>query len=171
MGKITLAEAVKLKSILTKTIHELEEEIHRVAFTTIEKGEAPEFFPRTVQAVDEELEMVRKDIRVLDKLMYRANIDHSISFKDETLTIVEAIELATQLRAKARLYKELGSAKKEEIQYGISEYTTIYQVALFEPEDYRQKAIQIEKDAHKLSNLINAKNYLIEIEFDDKKYF
>lgn len=171
MGKITLAEAVKLKSILTKMIHELEDEIQRIAYTTVEKGETPVEFPRTVQAVDKELDNVRKDARLLDKLMYRANIDHTLTFKNETLTIVEAIELATQLRAKARLYKELGSAKKEEIQYGISEHTTIYQIALFEPEDYRLKAIQIEKEAHKLSNLINAKNYAIELEFDDEKYF
>ncbi|MGE8206803.1 hypothetical protein ACQKP0_20025 [Heyndrickxia sp. NPDC080065] len=171
MGKITLAEAVKLKSILTKNIHELEDEIRRLAFTTIERGQVPEKSPRNVQAVDEELEMIRKDARLLDKLMYRANIDHTITFKNEKLTIVEAIELATQLRAKARLYKEFGAAKKEEIQYGYSDNTTVYQVALFEPEEYRLKAVQIEKEAHKLSNLINAKNYSIELDFDDEKYF
>lgn len=171
MGKITLAEAVKLKSILTKRIHELEEELRRVSFATVEKGETPKTGPRTVEIVDEELDDVREDIRLLDKLMYRANIDHSITFKEGKLTIVEAIELATQLRAKSRLYKELGASPKEEIQYGMTESATIYQVALFDPEQYRQKAMQLEKDAHKLSNLINAKNYAIELDFDDEKYF
>ncbi|WP_062105383.1 hypothetical protein [Bacillus niameyensis] len=171
MGKITLAEAVKLKSILTKRIHELEEEIHRVAFTNVEKGEKVEPGPRTVAQVELELDDVRSDARLLDKLMYRANIDNTITYKNEELSIVEAIELATQLRAKARLYKEFGAANKEEIQYGYAENTTVYRVALFEPEAYRIQALQLEKDAHKLSNLINAKNYSITLDFNDEKYF
>lgn len=171
MGKITLAEAVKLKSILTKQIHELEDEIRRVAFATVERGEKVESGVRTVTVVEKELDEIRKDARQLDKLMYRANIDNEITYKDETLAIVEAIELATQLRAKSRLFKDLGTANKEEIQYGYSDNTIVYRVALFEPEDYRLQAMQLEKDAHKLSNLINAKNYSIKLDFDDEKYF
>ncbi|WP_342514506.1 hypothetical protein MKY34_07190 [Sporosarcina sp. FSL K6-1522] len=171
MANITLAEAVKLKSVLTKRIHELEDEMRRVAFTTIEKGNTPEQGPRTLGHVETELDEVRLDSRVLDRLMYRANIDHTIDFQGQQLAIVEAIELATQLRAKARFYKELSTAEKEEIQYGYSESTTIYRVALFNPEDYRVKSLQLEKDAHKLSNLINAKNYSITLAFDDSKYF
>ena len=171
MANITLAEAVKLKSVLTKRIHELEDEMRRVAFTTIEKGNTPEQGPRTLENVETELDEVRLDSRVLDRLMYRANIDHTIDFQGQPLAIVEAIELATQLRAKSRFYKELSTAEKEEIQYGYSESTTIYRVALFDPEDYRIKSLQLEKDAHKLSNLINAKNYSITLAFDDSKYF
>ncbi|HEY4552529.1 MAG TPA: hypothetical protein VIG80_05005 [Bacillaceae bacterium] len=171
MEQITLAEAVKLKSILTRKIHQLEEEMERVAFATVEKGEQAEAGPRTVEAVEQELDEVRKDTRLLDKLMYRANIDHEISFKGENLAIVEAIELATQLRAKARMYKEFGSSAKEEVQFGYSDSTVFYRVALFDPEEYRQKAIQLEKKAHKLSNLINAKNYAIQLEFNGANIF
>lgn len=171
MSTITLAEAVKLKSILTHRIQELEDEIRRVAFTTIEKGETPQVNTRSLSVVEAELEKVRLDTRTLDRLMYRANIDHSIEFKDETLPIIEAIELATQLRAKARLYKELAMSPKEEIQYGYAETTTVYQIALFDPEAYRVQALQTEKDAHKLSNLINAKNYAIHLNFNDEDYF
>lgn len=171
MSTITLAEAVKLKSVLTKRIQELEQEIRRVAFTTIEKGATPELGPRTLAIVETELETVRFDTRTLDRLMYRANIDHTIEFKNEEITIVEAIELATQLRAKARLYKELSTSPKEEIQFGYAETTPIYQVALFDPEEYRLKALLAEKDAHKLSNLINAKNYTIQLNFNDENYF
>ncbi|MCJ7840467.1 DIP1984 family protein [Lederbergia sp. NSJ-179] len=171
MAKINLAEAVKLKSILTKRIHELEEEIRRVAFVTIEKGEEIGPISRSLFDVEKELDEIRADTRLLDKLMYRANIDHTIPYQEKELTLVEAIELATQLRAKARMYKELGSAQKEEIQYGYADNTTVYQVALFEPEEYRIQALQLEKQAHKLSNLINAKNYSITLEFDDDKYF
>ncbi|WP_186672175.1 hypothetical protein [Sporosarcina sp. BP05] len=171
MSNITLAEAVKLKSILTKRIHELEDEMRRVAFTTVEKGSTPDLGPRTLKVVETELDDVRLDSRVLDRLMYRANIDNTLEFHGQQLAIVEAIELATQLRAKSRFYKELSMAEKEVIQYGYSESTIVYRVALFDPEDYRVKSIQAEKDAHKLSNFINAKNYSIVLEFDDSKYF
>lgn len=170
MDKITLAEAVKLKSILTKKIHELEEEMRRVAFANVEKGEKPEISPRNMTVVEAELDEVRKDARTLDRLVYRANIDNEITFKDEKLAIVEAIELATQLRAKVTLFKSFSMYTNEEILYSTNE-TLFVRVPLYDPEEYRQKAIQLEKDAHKLSNLINAKNYSIEIEFDDSKYF
>ncbi|NYF25972.1 hypothetical protein [Sporosarcina sp. JAI121] len=171
MSNITLAEAVKLKSVLTKRIHELEVEMRRVAFTTVEKGSNPVIGPRPLTVVESELDEVRSDSRLLDRLMYRANIDHTIEFQGQQLAIVEAIELATQLRAKARFYKELSMSEKEEIQYGYSEGTIVYRVALFDPEDYRLKSLQAEKDAHKLSNSINAKNYSIVLAFDDAKYF
>lgn len=171
MQTISLAEAVKLKSILTKKIHELEEEIHRVAYATIEKGASLPVAVRTVAIVEMELQEVRKDARTLDRLMYKANSENTVTFKNELIPLVEAIEWATQLRAEARLCKEMGASSKEEIQYGYNEGTTVYRVALFEPENYRQKAIQLEKEAHKLSNLINAKNYAVAIEFNDENYF
>lgn len=171
MNKISLAEAVKLKSILKSKIHELEDEMRRVAFTTIEKGSTPEKSSRTLEIVETDLENVRYDSRILDRLMYRANIDNEVEFKNEQLALIEAIELATQLRAKSRFEKELSTSKKEEIQYGYGEATTVYQVALFDPETYRLKSLQSEKEAHKLSNLINAKNYSIFLDFDDRNYF
>ena len=44
--------------------------------------------------------------------MYEANIRNEVNFNGENITIVEAIELATQLRAKARKCKEFGVSKK-----------------------------------------------------------
>lgn len=171
MAKITLAEAVKLKSVLKTRIHELQNEMRRVAFATIEKGTTPVRGSRTLEHVETELDDVRNDSRTLDHLMYRANVDNEIEFQNQQLAIVEAIELATQLRAKALFYKELSTSEKEEIQYGYAENTTVYQIALFDPEEYRLKSLQTEKDAHRLSNLINAKNYSIMLDFDDCKYF
>ena len=95
MTTITLAEAVKLKSILRARIHELEEEMLRVAFATVEKGTQPVKNKRSLEIVESELDEVRYDSRILDRLMYRANIDSVIEFQDQRLAIVEAIELAT----------------------------------------------------------------------------
>lgn len=171
MGQISLAEAVKLKSILNRRIHELDSELRRVAFTMIEKGEEPKEGLRTLDMVEADLDDVRLDSRKLDKLIYEANINHTLTFGDEILTIVEAIELATQLRAKAVQYKNLATVEKEEIQYGYGDSIPVYRVALFDPEAYRLKALAAEKSAHKLSNQINAVNYTVHIPFDDSKYF
>lgn len=171
MAKISLAEAVKLKSILNKRIQELEGEMDRVAFAEIEKGAKPPKLPRTLLEVEKDMEAVRKDMRTLDKLVYAANIENTVAFNDEELPIVEAIELATQLRAKARKYKEYGAAQKETYPYSYGENITIVRVALFEPEEYRTKGLEADRQANRLSNLINAKNYSIELDFDAEKYF
>lgn len=168
---ITLAEGIKLKSILSKQIRELETEAHRVAFITIEKGAPRPLINRTLQNVEAEMEQVRKDQRKLDYLIYVANSTNTVEFEDTQISLVEAIELAIQLRAKSSYYKGFSLASKEEIQYGFAESTTIYRVALFDPEEYRLKAQQTEKAAHQLSNRINTKNYTIVLDFDGANYF
>jgi hypothetical protein len=171
MGKISLAEAVKLKSVLSKRIQELEEEMDRAAFAEIEKGSPLPAQVRSLLHVEQDMEDVRKDFRLLDKLMYKANVENDIVFNNESFTIVEAIELATQLRAKARKYKEYGAASKEDHPYPFGEMSAIVKVALFDPETYRLKGLECERQANRLSNLINAKNYSVELDFDSEKYF
>ncbi|MED4455775.1 hypothetical protein ABET41_09050 [Metabacillus fastidiosus] len=171
MQKISLAEAVKLKSVLSKRIHELEEEMDRLAFVEIEKGSKIPKQIRSLSDVEKDIDEIRKDFRLLDKLMYEANIINTILFHDESLTIVEAIELATQLRAKARKYKEYGTALKEEYSYSYTESVSIIKVAMFDPETYRLQGLELEKQANRLSNLINAKNYEVQLDFNSEKYF
>lgn len=171
MSNLSLAEAVKLKSVLAKRIHELEEEMDRVAFVEIEKGGKKPKQERSLSKVEEEIDEIRKDFRLLDKLMYRANIENSVDFNGEDLTIVEAIELATQLRAKARKFKVFGAAVKEMLPYGYGENLSVVRLAMFDPEEYRVKAVEAERLANRLSNAINTKNYSIVLDFDSEKYF
>ena len=167
---INLAEAVKLKSIITKKIQELQHSVHQVTHTIIEKGELPVKPDYTLEMLEQELKSLRFDSRKLDALIYRANIEHLITFKDEEMPIVEAIELATQLRAEAQFCKQLGSEEKESFYHSGGD-VLMYRVALFDPISYRNRANELEKEAHRLSNLINNKNYQIQIKFDDSKYF
>lgn len=48
---------------------------------------------------------------------------------------------------------------------------SLVKVAAFDQEAYRVKGIELERQANRLSNLINAKNYVIELDFDSEKYF
>ncbi len=167
---ISLAEAVKLKSILNRKLSNLAEEQHRVAFITVEKGQPAIREGRTLPIVEAELAVVRKDIRTLDRLVYEANIQNEVSFLDQQYTLVEAIEYAKQLRAEAEVAKNFSTYEKEQIEYGYGEHLQMVRVALFDPEAYRQKADELERKAHKLSNLINAKNYEVKLNFDDSNY-
>ncbi len=171
MSNLSLAEAVKLKSVLAKRIHELEEEMDRVAFMEIEKGSKKPKQARSLSQVEEEIDDIRKDFRLLDKLMYQANFENKVSFNGEELAIVEAIELATQLRAKARKFKEFGSSAQEELQFGYGEGVPVVRKAMFDPEEYRVKAVEQERLANRLSNAINTKNHSIVLDFDSDKYF
>ncbi|WP_424237939.1 hypothetical protein [Bhargavaea ginsengi] len=171
MGKINLAEGIKLKNVLGRRILELNDELQRSAFVLVEKGKQPETGRRPMAEIEQELEQVRKDSRTLDRLVYRANIDNEVEFEGGTMPIVEAIELATQLRAQASAHKSFSHAQKEEIQFGYAEGTVVYRVALFDPEDYRKKAEEAERRAHKLSNAVNAKNYTVILDFDDSAYY
>lgn len=167
---ISLAEAVKLKSILNRKVHDLTMEATNVSHVIVEKGTEPKYPAHTLEQVEAELADVRQDARKLDALIYRANIDNTIVFKEEAMPIVEAIELATQLRAEAEYCKQLSQSEEESLYHSPGE-TVFYRVALFEPLAYRERANQLEKEAHRLSNAINAKNYTVQIDFDDEKYF
>lgn len=167
---ITLAEAIKLKSILRKHSAELEEEIHRVAFTQVEGNDAPKKPKRSIEVVDEQLLHIRKEIRTLDRLIYEANSVETVEIEGEYFTLVEAIEYAIQLRQHVTLYKQLAVAEEKELNY-YSEDNPTYRVALFDPEHYRQEALAFERKANRLSNAVNAKNYAVEIDFDGSTYF
>ena len=167
---ISLAEAVKLKSILNKKTHELISEIRSVSHTIVEKGEEPKMPERTMQQIDSELQDVRNDARLLDRLIYEANVQNTVSFEGQQYTLVEAIELAIQLRSQTSLYKDLGTSDKESLFHNTGD-AIFYRIALYDPNEYREKANELEKSAHRLSNAINAKNYQVQINFDDSKYF
>ena len=167
---INLAEAVKLKSIITKKIQELNTSVHQVTHVVIEKGQEPKQPALTLEKLETDLKQLRYDSRKLDALIYRANINNTITFNDEEMPIVEAIELATQLRAEAAFCKRLGMEDKESYFHSVGD-TMLYRVALYEPLDYLNRANELEKQAHRLSNAINAKNYQVEIDFDDANYY
>ena len=135
---ISLAEAVKLKSILNKKTQELISEIHSASHTIVEKGEEPKIPGRTLQQIDTELQDVRNDARLLDRLIYEANVQNMVSFEGQQYTLVEAIELAIQLRAQTSLYKDLGTSDKESL-FHYNGDVIFYRVALYDPNEYRER--------------------------------
>lgn len=166
-----LADAIKLKSLLHKQLEKLLEEVERVAFIELEKDEPlPTIQSRSLEDIEVELESIRTDMRRLDRLVYEANLNTSIETHDGPLPLVEALEFTIQLRAQARMYQDLSERPKRDYQYGYGEGTAIIKHALYDPELYRLKALDVEKRANRISNAINAANYRTEIDFDASKY-
>jgi hypothetical protein len=95
-----LADAVKLKSILRKQLDQLIEEMERVAFIDLEKGQAlPAQQGRSLTDVEAAMDIVRHDMRVLDRLVYAANLETVIVTDEGEMPLVEAIEWAISSRS------------------------------------------------------------------------
>ena len=170
--KITLAEALPLRAAIMRRISELVEERNAVSTITFVPGEV-ENIEHPVRKVDEitgEIEEARADFRKLDVLMARANVTETLEWEGKSYTIIEAIELAKQMRSEVAELKRLAGRKKEEIQRGFGGSTTITRT-LYEPEEMRKKAIELEKRANRLSQLIDKKNYQVEIDFPEAEKY
>ncbi|GGI14340.1 hypothetical protein [Gottfriedia solisilvae] len=170
MNQITLAEALNIRHILSKRIRELIEELEENSSVEVEKGQPLPTLARNMTQIESDLAKVRADFRKLDYLMQKANIENTITIENMELSITEAIEFAKQLRAEVQSAKEFAS-KKERIQPMYGTDSIIVEKLYFNPEDYRQKALKLERKATRLSGLIDAKNFSINIPFDGRDYF
>lgn len=173
---ITLAEAIPLRKMLERRINELYSERWDKSHVIIEKGESYEPYPRTMDKISEEMEEVQRDYRVLGRLVTEANLAHKITWNGKVLSVMEAIELSKQLRMDLNQLKSFASRKKMErvMERGRrgpgSEAPSLLTVALFDPEQMREKALKLERQVNRLSALIEHQNHLVSIPFDASKY-
>ncbi len=167
---ITLAEAIKLKSILRQKEQSIIYRMQDVAFDTVVNGETLSSTSVTLEQLEQQLERIQRDARTIDRLMYEANSTETITFDNETIPLVEAIEWAKQIRTNLQWMQQFAQSEKESL-IGVNEAGTTLHRAKFDPETYEQKVEHLERQAHKLSNLINAKNYTVTLPFDDTLYF
>ena len=173
---ITLAEAIPLRKMLERRISELFSERWDKSYVVIEKGESYEPYARTMEKLSEEIYELQRDFRLLGKLVAEANLAQKITWNGEELSMMEAIELAKQLRMDLTQLKTFGSRKKMErvMERGRrgpgNESASLLTVALFDPEEYRQKALKLERQVNRLSAIIEHQNHLVTIPFDASRY-
>ncbi|PEL07699.1 hypothetical protein [Bacillus sp. AFS017336] len=170
MNQITLAEALNIRHILSKRIRELIEELEENSTVEVEKNHPIPVLVRDLTKIENELSKVRTDFRKLDFLMQKANVENTISIENEEMSITEAIEYAKQLRAEVQLCKSFAT-KKERIQPMYGSENIIVEKLYFDPEEYRTKALKLERKVTRLSGLIDAKNFTINIPFDGTDYY
>ncbi|NPC92880.1 hypothetical protein HOO54_11740 [Bacillus sp. WMMC1349] len=165
MSKIALFEALPLRNAISKRIQELLQERDSVAYVEFDKGEEYIKPTKTVDQIKAELDTVRKDYRDLVVLVTEANLNAKVVWDETELSIIEALELAQQLRGEANKLKSYGRSKETE---RLSSYSDIisYRKAMFDPEKMQSKGLKLERMANRLSNAIEKANHHYEIEFE-----
>ncbi|QKG85412.1 hypothetical protein GXN76_13695 [Kroppenstedtia pulmonis] len=169
--KISLAEGIIIRNLISKRIQELISERDQVAFVTVPKGEEYDRPDRKVEDVTLDLEKTHAQYMKLDMLIHEANIRHSIKWKDNEYSIVAAIDLAKRLRGELYSMKHFAKSQKQKYASSYGSDTMMVTYAQFEPSDYRKKAEKLERQVNRLSSLIEAKNHEVELEFVEAKYY
>lgn len=172
MNHITMAEALAVRAAMSRLMNQLMQERINNSSTIIEKGETAELPARSVDVITEEIDAVSTDFRKLDLLMAISNTTETISWNGTHITVMEAIELAKQMRNEIGQLAHLGSRKKLERQSsrGHEGSVTLFNVALYDPEAYQATARKKEREVTKLSSLIEHANHNSKISFDPAKY-
>jgi hypothetical protein len=171
--KITLADAVHLKSLIGKQIQELISERHSVSSVIIKKGDTipSNLNERTMEEVTEELNDVRDDYRELSLLLAELNFKNTVIWNGESIPLTAALELSKQLRGEVNELKNFGRKKKEGLHSSWGNDDS-YEITNYEPRDYKEKANKLERQVNKLSSDINNKNYNTYLDFNSaSKYF
>ncbi len=168
-----MAEALAIRAAINRLISHLMQERINNSSTIIEKGETAEMPTRSVDVITAEIEAAAADFRRLDLLMAISNTTYTIPWNDAEITIMEAIELAKQMRSDIGQLAHLGSRKKLERQNrrGMGDSAvTLFDIALYEPEAYQAAARKKEREVTKLSSLIEHANHVAMITFNASKY-
>lgn len=165
--EITLAQAIPLKNIISRRINELQQEREQVAFVEVEKGEKYSTPERDMKTVENELDESHNDYRILDTLIAKNNLDYSLRWDGNDVTIKEAIEVAKERRNEINKLKYFGSRKKQEKTRGnyMQDSSTITHT-LYEPEEYRKRGLKLERQVNRLSQEIEAMNHKITFDFE-----
>lgn len=165
--KITVAEARLLKNSIEKKLHDLLRERNRTAFIEFEKGEKYTPHSRTMEDVSKDITRVREHYRAVKKALAESNLNATIEWKDETISLVEALELVKQLRSEADTLQMFGNSRQvERISRGAFDTSVIYKKALFEPQAVKKEGEEILREANRLSILIDKANFNAEVSFD-----
>ncbi|USG67198.1 hypothetical protein NDK47_07890 [Brevibacillus ruminantium] len=176
---ITLAQAIPLRRSIERQIDELREERMEFSAVIIAKGETPEFPERTVEMITAELNQARTDYLRLNRLIAEANLKEVVEWDGRFISLIEAIELAKQMRQEAGEFKSLGVRKKIE-RASSSPYhgrprfheggSDLISVATYDPDTYRESGKKLERRANLLSSKIETANHSLTLDFDAASY-
>lgn len=162
--QISLAEAVSLRSVISRQIQDLIHERCEISVVSVPKGENYEKPNRTIEELTEEINEVRTHFRKLDIAMATANLHHTFEWDQQLITIMEAIELAKQMRGELRDLKKFASRKKQDYSPHYGDVVMV-EYALYDPEIYREKVKKLERKVNRLSSLIEAQNHKATFDF------
>ena len=171
-NRISMADAVYLRSFIQKKIAESVTARSEAATVTFAKGETPEMPETDVATWGERVERARADFRALDVAMARANLENAINWDNRTIPLLEALQLAKDLRAQVNELKKLGARRKTErassgplYSHVERTYADLIVQTTYDPADMVRRAEKLERQVNRLSREIDRKNEEIEIPF------
>jgi hypothetical protein len=168
--QVTLAQAISAINAVKKQVYRYNEELQKVAYETVGKGEEAPAPERPFVDVFVDLQHSQNDLVDLKTIIRTVNINETIAWDGVDLPIAKAIELAKILRDQAQTLAGYGKAKKKESVRSYVSTEASFRIALFDPKFVAETAEQYERKANRLSSLIEARNHSInlDIPFLDK---
>jgi hypothetical protein len=167
MAMISLADAVHLRARILAYRSELDAARRRGAIVLVQKGEAPDTPSTTVEQYTEQMAEASADYRMLDVAMARLNLDNRVTWDGHEIPLMEALQLAKDLRLQIAELKTLGARLKvQRLRPGPMgrDGGDFVEVAMYDPEAMRKQADQLERQVMRLSRLIDRCNE--EVMFD-----
>ncbi|WP_100217791.1 hypothetical protein [Sulfobacillus thermosulfidooxidans] len=168
MMGLTLADAVPLRAVIQQRIKDDVVARNRIAVATVAKGETPEAPAVTVDTYTARIAEARQDFRTLDRLMAEANLRTTLEWDGQTLSLLEAIQLAKDLRQAIVEYKALGAhprVTRAKTGGFLREATELLEVAQYDPVWYQQEAERLMRRVVRLSRVIDRINETVAIDF------
>jgi len=168
--QISVAEAINLKSLLTKKHDELLCEQRNIESYYTETEDKPEENPLKMESIIDELE---NEMITLDQILAASNVV-TIVTSSEALTVQSAIQTARLQRARLERLKRYASQRKkvQRSQYDMSMGRSIQvnQVLVYDPEELKPVVQALERFVTRLSLAIDACNVntIVEVSFADK---
>ena len=162
--QVTLAQAIAAVNMIVKQVSRYNEELSRVAYETVGKGEIAEAPERSFEEVFTDLLIAQSDLVDLKVIIREINISEILDWDGTTVSLAKAIELAKIIRDQSRLLLPLGRSKKKEIARSYGSNDISYRIANFDPAEVASMSTRYEKDANRLSSLIEARNHTITLD-------
>ena len=169
---ISMADAVYLRSFIQKKIAERIAARTEAATITFAKGETPEIPETDFATWSERVQQARTDFRALDVAMARANLENTVNWDDRMIPLMEALQLAKDLRAQVNELKKFGAQRKTERAGSGSLFSRVERGSVdlitqttYDPADMTRLAEKLERQVNRLSRDIDRKNEAIQIPF------
>jgi hypothetical protein len=170
--KVTLAQALPLRKQMERELQLLRNERNDAAFEEAEKStEKPMAQGRTLDEITKEIEQVHDDLLTLQDAMDKANFAATITWDENEISLLQAIEHAKFLRQEASFYISNGSKKPvDRSKRNFMDKNDLIRVAMYEPKVYLEKGKKMERQANLLSGIIESANHQVSIDFNAEKY-
>lgn len=164
---ITVAEARLLKNSVANKLQRLIDERHEIAYIEFEKGETYTPYTRSFDEVTKEIEIVRSHLRKVKEEITKANLNATIEFESQEVSLLDALELVKQLRNEASWLEGYGKSHEIERVRSLYDNTTLYKKALFNPSEMKSESSEVLRNANRLSILIDKSNFetMVDIPF------